>query len=172
MASPSAWPRRRSVAALALAGCGISIYLSLFECHVIGSIWDPIFGSRSSEAVLRSPVSRALPVPDAAAGAAAYAVEAALVLSGGTGRWRRQPWLALLCGLLIDLLALTGVAQVLVQWLVVRSMCALCLTVAAISFLNAWLVRKETAAALETLRARQRGGAEARPGWTSISGTA
>ncbi len=159
MGSPSAWSHRAPIVALAFAASGISVYLSLYECNVTQSVWDPIFGRRSSEAVLRSSVSRSLPVPDAVLGAAAYAAEAALALSSANGGRRRQRPLALL-GVVINALAVTGVAQLLVQWLVVGRFCALCLSTAGISFLNAWLARHETAATLKLLRQRVEAGGE------------
>src|SRR5690242_20028333 len=73
---------RLAVACLALCGVAISSYLALFQLGWIGAVWDPLFGSASSEAVLRSTFSRSLPVPDSAVGALAYAVEVVLALSG------------------------------------------------------------------------------------------
>jgi uncharacterized membrane protein len=155
MDSRSAWPHRTPIAALALLAGGISVYLSLYQCDVMKSVWDPLFGERSSEAVLTSAVSRSLPVPDAALGAVAYATEAALVLAGGSGR--RRPRLAALATLAVNALALGGVAQILVQALVVGRFCALCLSTAGISFLNAWLARAETGATLKEWWGRLRG---------------
>jgi hypothetical protein len=48
-------------------------------------------------------------------------------------------------------LALTSLALVLRQIFVVRALCTLCLLSAAISFVNAWLGRREVAAALAVL---------------------
>jgi uncharacterized membrane protein len=124
--------RWQAVCLLALFGCGIATYLTLYQWHVTTSVWDPVFGSASSEAVLTSPTSRLLPVPDAPLGAVAYLVEAGLAAT-----WRRQPagrWLLLV---LIAGLAVVGVALVLVQLLVVHAWCMLCLCSAAIAWINA-----------------------------------
>lgn len=151
---PSAWSHRRPVIALALVGCGIASYLSLYQWHVTSSVWDPLFGTRSSEAVLTSFVSRLAPVPDATLGAIAYLVEAALAALGGPARWRTAPRLVLLFGLVLAGLALTSLALVLSQVLLVHALCTLCLGSAAISWLNAWLGRHEVMASL----AHRRGG--------------
>ncbi len=69
--NPSTWSHRLPVLVLALLGCGISAYLTLYQWHVTASVWDPLFGASSTESVLTSFVSRLLPVPDATLGAAA-----------------------------------------------------------------------------------------------------
>ena len=58
VASPSSWLHRLPVVGLALVGVGISTYLTLYQWHVTASVWDPLFGPASSEAVLTSFVSR------------------------------------------------------------------------------------------------------------------
>ena len=169
MGSPSTWSHRALVAALALAGCGLSLYLTLYQWHVTGAVWDPIFGSMSSESVLHSAVSRALPIPDATLGAMAYVVEASLALAGGPDRWWRRAWLVLLFGLVAAVLALIGLALVLTQIFVVRALCTLCLCSAGISFINAWLARREAFATLSYLQRGRRDGA---PIWQLLRGGA
>ena len=85
-ANPSHWAHRLPVIVLALVGCAVSAYLTLYQWHVAASVWDPLFGSVSSEAVLSSSVSRALPLPDATLGALAYLVEAMVTSLGGSDR--------------------------------------------------------------------------------------
>jgi uncharacterized membrane protein len=143
------------VAALALLGCAVSTYLALYQYHVIGSVWDPFFGGGSAK-VLTSSLSRALPVRDGALGAAAYAVEAALELSGRTDRWRTQPRLVLLLGLVAAGLAVTGIGLVLSQPLLAHAFCTLCLLSAAISISVAVLVSGEVRAAWRTARDKHR----------------
>jgi uncharacterized membrane protein len=155
-AGPSAWSRRLPVAALALAGCAIATYLTLYQWRVTSSVWDPLFGPRSSEAVLTSAISRALPLPDATLGALAYLVEAALTLLGGPERWRRQPWLVVVFGVVVAALTLTSLVLVATQVMLVRALCTLCLCSAAVSLVNAWLARDEVAAALDALRRQAR----------------
>ena len=147
-ASPSAWSRRLPVVVLALIGCAIATYLTLYQWRVTTSVWDPFFGSHSSEAVLSSPISRFLPLPDATLGALAYLIEAIVTALGGRNRWRTSPWLVVVFGLVLAGLALTSFVLVLTQVFLVRALCTLCLCSAAISFVNAWLGHEEVAATL------------------------
>ena len=65
---------------LALIGLGVSLALAAFQLGIVNGVWDPIFGN-GAQRVLTSPISRALPVPDAVIGAAAYVVEGAMLLT-------------------------------------------------------------------------------------------
>ena len=150
--NPSSWSHRAPVAVLALVGCALATYLTLYQWHLTASVWDPIFGARSSEAVLTSAVTRLLPLPDATLGAAAYLVEAIVTLLGGSQRWRTTPWLVVLFGLVLIGLALTSLVLVLTQIFLVHALCTLCLCSAAISFVNAWLGHDEVFAAIHELR--------------------
>jgi uncharacterized membrane protein len=150
--NPSAWSHRLPVLLLALLGCALATYLTLYQWHVTASVWDPVFGPRSSEAVLTSAISRFLPLPDATLGALAYVVEAVVTALGGEDRWRTSPWLVVLFGLVLAGLALTSLGLVLTQILLVHALCTLCLCSAAISFVNAWLGRDEVFATLQWLR--------------------
>jgi uncharacterized membrane protein len=165
--SPSSFRHRGVVAVLAVAGGCISVYLALYQWDVVSRVWDPIFGSKSSSDVLTSALSRALPVPDAALGAAAYAAEVVLTLAGGRDRWSSEPWLVAAFGLVVAALALTSVALVFAQIFVFRSGCTLCLTSAGISFINAWLARSEVAATARLLLSR---GNTGQPFWTLFWG--
>lgn len=151
-ASPSAWSHRLPVIGLALVGCAIATYLTLYQWHVTASVWDPLFGARSSEAVLTSPVSRWLPMPDATLGALAYVVEAVVTALGDTRRWCNRPWLVVLYGLVLAGLALTSLVLVITQVVLVRALCTLCLGSAAISVVNLWAGRAEAFATLGILR--------------------
>jgi uncharacterized membrane protein len=155
---PSAWLHRLPVIALALAGCGLATYLTLYQWHLTTGVWDPIFGAHSSEAVLESALSRALPVPDATLGAFAYLVEAILGALGGRSRWSARPWLVIIFGLVVAGLAVVALALVLSQVFLVRAFCTLCLCSAAISFINAWLAKDEVRAAAGYLWRRHRTG--------------
>ena len=151
-ADPSAWRHRLPVVGLALIGCVIATYLTLYQWHVTTSAWDPIFGSRSSEAVLTSTISRQLPVPDATLGAFAYLLEAIAAVLGGSNRYRTMPWVVIVYGAVLGGLAATSVALVLIQILLVHAFCTLCLCSAAISWINAWLGRDEVFAAVDFLK--------------------
>ncbi|WP_433603939.1 vitamin K epoxide reductase family protein [Dactylosporangium sp. CA-139114] len=154
---PSAWPVRIIVAVLALLGFAVSLRLALFQYGVAGAPWEPWFGDGSVR-VLDSAFSRALPVRDAALGAAAYLLEMVLELSGGTRRWRRRPWLVLVLGLTAAAMALTAIGLVLVQALVVGTFCTLCLLSAAISLTVPFLVAEEVVAAWRQIRRAHRYG--------------
>jgi uncharacterized membrane protein len=140
------------VIVLALIGCGLATYLTLYQWHVTSGVWDPIFGSASSERVLTSAISRRLPVPDATLGAFAYVVEAILTAAGDEHRWYSHPWLVVVFGLALLGLAVTSLVLVLIQVFVVHALCTLCLCSAAISFVNAWLGRDEVFATLRLVR--------------------
>ena len=150
--NPSSWSHRLPVAVLALLGCALATYLTLYQWHITTSVWDAIFGAQSSEAVLTSSVTRLLPLPDATLGGLAYLVEAIVTLLGGAWRWRTAPWLVIVFGLVLSGLALTSLALVLTQIFLVHALCTLCLCSAAISFITAWLGHDEVFAALGVLK--------------------
>ncbi len=147
MRNPSRRSRRTLVSALALLGCAVSTYLALYQYHLLGSVWDPIFGDGSAK-VLTSPLSRALPVSDATLGALAYAFEACVESAGRTDRWDTQAWLVALVGLTAAGMALTSVGLVVSQPVLTGTFCTLCLTSAALSFVIAGLVAEEVRAML------------------------
>jgi uncharacterized membrane protein len=147
----SPWPARLVVAGLALLGAALASYLTLYQWGVTSSVWDPLFGSSSSEAVLRSPISRMLPLPDATLGAGAYLLEAILALLGGANRAHSEPWLVLAYGVVVAGLAVTSVALLFSQLVLVRALCSLCLASAVISLVNAALARDEVGIAYSTL---------------------
>jgi uncharacterized membrane protein len=146
--SPSAWSHRLPVIVLALVGCGLASYLAAYQLHLTSRVWDPLFGTASSEKVL----SWARPIPDALLGGVAYVVEAVLTALGGPDRWRTNPRLVLLFGVVLAGLAATSLVLILIQLLLVHAACSLCLLSAAISFINAWLGHPEV---LATLKARE-----------------
>ena len=102
--------------------------------------------------MLHSFVSRLLPVPDAALGAAGYAAELIGGMIGGTERSQTQPGLVVAYGIVVAFVTLTAVLLVIVQVLVIRAGCTLCLTSAAISLVVAGLARREVFAALRHWR--------------------
>jgi uncharacterized membrane protein len=157
--SPSSWNRRALVVTLALVGFLVSAYLASFQVGVLGDVWDPVFGSASSVAVLKSSFSRALPVPDAGLGAVAYLIELVLDSIGGERRYQTRPWLVLLFGFVALGAAAVSVLLVLLQAFVFEAFCSLCLVSAAASWLILVLAFSEVRAALGEVRARRRAGA-------------
>ena len=152
---------RVTVAVLALLGAAVAAYLTLVQVDLLGHAWDPFFGDGSDQ-VLDSQVSRALPVPDASLGLAAYLAEAALALTGAPWRWRRRPWLPLAYDLVALGLGIAAVTLVALQAGVVGSWCTLCLCSATLSLVILGLGRLQSAPpALRRIRRRRRDGA----GW-------
>jgi uncharacterized membrane protein len=157
--NPSRWSRRLLVAGLALLGCLVASYLTLYQVHALHSVWDPLFGG-GSERVLTSSLSRALPVPDAALGGLAYLTEAVLELSGRRDRWYSQPWFVFATGLVAAGLGLTAVVLVISQPLLAGTFCTLCLVSAALSLTIAALVVAEVRAAVAGYASPAAGSAE------------
>lgn len=150
---PSSFPRRAAAALLALAGFLIAGYLGGYQVGWWDRVWDPFFGEMSTR-VLGSGLSRALPVPDAWIGAAAYLLEAVLELSGGSLRWQEHPWLTAANMGLVLLMGLGSIGLVAAQALVIHAWCTLCLASAAISFLIVTLSAEEMLAVARTLERR------------------
>jgi len=150
--NPSSWEERLPLLALALLGVAISFYLTLFQVGAISQMWDPIFGSASSAAVVHSPVSRLLPIPDASLGALAYLAEVVLGTLGGPARWRTFPAAVLLYGLVALGLGVVSTLLLIIQGAVVYAWCLLCLCSAAISLTILGVCFGETLAALQHLK--------------------
>src|SRR5574338_1544499 len=91
-ANPSRWSERLPLVGLAIVGFAIAAYLAAFQLGFGSAGWEPFFGD-GSRRILTSGVSRALPVPDAALGAAGYLLDAVTGLVGGRARWRSRPWM-------------------------------------------------------------------------------
>ncbi|HEX9051431.1 MAG TPA: vitamin K epoxide reductase family protein [Anaeromyxobacter sp.] len=158
----SRWRERSAVAIAAAAGLALSVYLAAYQLGAVAAPWDPLFGPASSARVLHSALSRALPLPDAAAGAIGYAAELAADLAGGRDRWRTHPWLVLAFGAIVAALALVGATLVVVQAAIVRAGCTLCLCSALLSIGVAIAVAAggEVQAAFRVARAAHEGRAE------------
>ena len=136
----------------AALGFAIATYLALVQVGVVSHPWDPVFGPASSLRVLHSSISRALPIPDAALGAAAYAAEGILAAWGEGKRWRTRPWLTLCSGLVAWGLGAAGVLLVLLQTFVIGAWCALCLVSAGLSISMALVASQELLTAASVLR--------------------
>lgn len=117
--------------ALAVAGLAVSSYLAAFQLGVVGGVWDPIFGD-GSRRVLTSAVSRLLPVPDASVGAAAYLVDAVLSVALAV-RADAPAWIPALLAVVASASAAVALVLVVLQPLVARSFCSLCLVSACLS---------------------------------------
>ena len=149
--NPSAWRERLPLVFLALCGCWVAVYLTLYQAGLFQTVWEPFFGT-GSRTILHSAVARFLPIPDAALGALAYLLEAACGLLGGTARWRTAPWLVLAYGGLVGVLGLGSVALLIAQPVAFGAWCTLCLVSAAISIGLLGPALREPLAALQHLR--------------------
>lgn len=124
---------------LAAAGCLVASYLTLYQLGVLDTVWEPLFGS-GSQAILHSSVSRMLPVPDAALGAAGYLAELVCVsVRHRTPKWVGYAYLALVIVFFLGSLALVGL-----QWGFFHAWCTLCLVSALISVAIAATVARES----------------------------
>jgi uncharacterized membrane protein len=151
--NPSAWRERLPVVVLALAGAGIAGYLALYQLGRTAGVWEPVFGTGSA-AALRSPLSRALAVPDEALGAWGYLLAAITGLVGSRRRWRTMPWIVLVHGLAVATLGAVNVALVIVQPVLLGARCTLCLASALISVLLIGPTMDEVLASLQHVRRR------------------
>jgi uncharacterized membrane protein len=156
--NPSVWRERLPLVGAALAGLGIASYLACYQLGLVGEVWEPFFGN-GSRVILHSSVSRILPVPDAALGAAGYALDAISGLIGGTARWRTMPWIVILFGIAVGPLGAVSILLVILQPVLFDSWCTLCLASAAISIVMIGPAMDEVLASLQFLkRERERGG--------------
>lgn len=130
--NPSTWGQRIPLVVIAIIGMFIALYMGLFQLKVIDTVWDPFFGDGTRK-VLTSPLSKALPVPDAILGAFGYVLDAITGVIGGVGRWKTKPWIVILFGVAVGPLGLVSLLLVIAQPITVGSWCTLCLTTAVIS---------------------------------------
>lgn len=149
--NPAAWGQRIPIVILALAGFCIAGYLSLYQFKMIPSVWEPFFGN-GSVTILNSPISRVLPVPDAALGAMGYLLDAVAGVIGGKRRWKTMPWIVLLFGFAVGPLGFVSVMLVIFQPVLFEAWCSLCLTSAFISIVMIGPSMDEVLASLQYLR--------------------
>lgn len=123
----------RSLAVLVLAAVGLVIALDLaaFQLGLVATVWDPIFGD-GSRRVLTSSLSRALPVPDALAGAAAYGLDLVLGIGVLLRVWRTAILAAMLAVLAV-LGAVVAIFLAIAQPLIAHAGCTLCLCSTVVS---------------------------------------
>jgi uncharacterized membrane protein len=152
--NPSSWSERLPLIGLALIGTLIAGYLALYQTGAIESVWEPFFGS-GTQVILKSDVSRLLPIPDAVLGAIGYVLDALSGAVGGRERWRTMPWIVIVFGIAVGPLGLVSILLVVLQPVLFHAWCTLCLTSAAISVAMIGPAMDELLASLQYLR-RQR----------------
>lgn len=149
--NPATWSQRLPIVALALLGTGIAGYLSLYQFGLMDDVWEPFFGDGSRE-ILDSPLSRVVPIPDAALGALAYLADAVTGLIGGRARWRTMPWMVIIFAILVGPLGAVSIGLVMAQPLLYGEWCTLCLASAVVSVVMIAPAMDEALAALQHVR--------------------
>ncbi len=153
--NPSAWRQRVPICGLAMVAFAIAAYMALYQWRLIGSAWDPVFGSET-EGVLDSNVSERMRrwflIPDAAFGALAYLGDAIFGLAGSTRRWQYRPWMVVLFGIDVIPLGIVSAVLVVLQGTVVGAWCFLCLVTAVLSLLLVYAAYDEVWTTLVYLR--------------------
>ena len=149
--NPSSWFERLWLVAIALIGFAVSGYLALYQLGYVSEVWEPFFGTGSAD-VLHSVLSRVLPIPDAALGAAAYLADGVTGVIGARDRWRSMPWMVILFGLAVGPLGLVSILLVIAQPVFLHAWCTLCLVSALISLVMIGPAMDEVLASCQFLR--------------------
>ncbi len=155
--NPSTWSERLPLIGLAVLGFAVAGYLARVQLGSIARAWEPFFG-RGSETILHSGVSRLLPVPDAALGAAGYLLDAVSGAVGGRERWRTMPWIVVVFGIAVGPLGAVSLLLVILQPVLFHAWCTLCLSSALISVLMIGPAMDELLASLQVLARERRAG--------------
>ncbi len=155
--NPSTWQQRIPLIIIAVAGFLIALYLGFYQLRIITTVWEPFFGNGSLK-VLNSPLSRALPVPDALLGAFSYLLDAVSGIIGRTRRWHTMPWIVVLFGIAIGPLGLISLLLVIAQPVIVNAWCTLCLVTAVMSIVMIGPAMDEVLASFQYLQRVKRSG--------------
>jgi uncharacterized membrane protein len=144
--NPSSWSQRVRIGLIALVAAFIALYLGLYQWGVLATVWDPIFGDGTKN-VLTSDLSheftRWIRVPDAILGVFAYVSDAIFAFAGSERRWQDRPWLVIFFGIDVIPIGIVSIILVLLQGLVVKYWCFLCLVSALISLILIFLAYDE-----------------------------
>lgn len=136
--NPSSWNQRIRIGLIALVATFIALYLGLYQWRVIDSVWDPLFGDGTRN-VLDSDLSHQftswIRVPDAILGVFAYLSDAVFAIAGSERRWQDRPWLVIVFGIDVIPIGIVSIILVILQGIVVKFWCFLCLVTAAISLI-------------------------------------
>lgn len=167
--NPSSWAQRAPIIVLAAVGFFASRYMASYQLGHTSTAWDPFFGAgtRGTQGVLDSEVSKMWPVSDAGLGAAAYLIEVLSGFMGDKKRWRTMPWMVAMFGILVVPLGLVSIVLIILQPLAVGTWCTLCLLSAAAMVVMIPLTLDEVVAMLQFLRIekRERGASYWRTFW-------
>jgi uncharacterized membrane protein len=155
--NPAAWRERIPIIVLATIGFVMAMVLALYQYRIISSVWEPFFG-RGSVIILNSPISKLLPISDAALGAFGYILDAVTGAIGGRHRWRTMPWMVVLMGLFVGPLGAVSVILVILQPVLYNAWCTICLATAVISIVMIGPAMDEVLASLQHLKREHRAG--------------
>lgn len=155
--NPSSWGQRMPLVIIAFVGFLIALYMGLYQLKVISTVWDPFFENGTTK-VLNSPISRALPVPDALLGAFGYVLDVVTGIIGKTDRWKTKPWIVILFGFAIGPLGATSILLVILQPVSVGAWCTLCLVTAVISVVMISPAMDELLASMQYLQRVKKSG--------------
>lgn len=155
--NPSSWGQRMPIVAIAFVGFLIAFYMGLYQLKIISSVWDPFFGNGTIK-VLTSPISKALPIPDALLGAFGYVLDVVTGIIGKTDRWKTKPWIVILFGFAIGPLGAVSILLVILQPVMVGAWCTLCLVTALISVVMISPAMDELLASMQYLQRVKRSG--------------
>jgi uncharacterized membrane protein len=164
--NPATWSQRLPIIGLAVIGFFIASYLTLYQLKMIQTVWEPFFGKGSIK-ILNSPISKILPVPDAALGAFGYLLDAVAGVIGSTRRWRTMPWIVVAFGIAVGPLGLVSVLLVVLQPVMFDTWCTLCLVTAFISVVMMGPTMDELLASLQYLKRVKKAGL---PVWKAFWG--
>jgi uncharacterized membrane protein len=149
--NPSSWNQRFLIAFIALIATFIALYLGLYQWEVFDSVWDPLFKDGTAK-VLTSPLSheftRWMRIPDAILGVFAYLADVVFALAGSNNRWQDRPWLVILFGISVIPVGIVSIILVVLQGVVVKFWCFLCLVSASISLILIFLAYNEVISSL------------------------
>ncbi len=162
--NPSSYSQRLPVAFLAFFCCLFARYMGAYELGYIHTIWDPLFPN-GTLTVITSDISKAIPVADAGLGAAAYAIEMLMAVSGSQNRWYQEPWLVALFGFLVVPVGLVSIVLIMLQPIAVGAWCFWCLCTALCMLIMIALTVDEVAASWKFLRQECSSGA---PFWKTF----
>ncbi len=148
--NPSAWTPRMITVFLAIFCWFVARYLAAYQLGYITSIWDPFFGESTTK-VLNSNIAKLFPVSDAGLGAFCYSIEAVLGFQGNQQRWRTMPWVVLVFGFMVVPAGLVSIALIVLQPIVVKAWCGLCLVIGGCMLIMVLLTITEVAATIQFL---------------------
>jgi uncharacterized membrane protein len=148
--NPSAWTPRIVTVFLAMLCWFVARYLAAYQLGYITSIWDPFFGE-STIKVLNSKIAKFFPISDAGLGAFCYSIEAVLGFQGNQQRWRTMPWVVLVFGFMVVPAGLVSIALIVLQPIVVKAWCGLCLVIGGCMLIMVLLTVTEVVATIQFL---------------------